>query len=91
MTGKEALEFIKHSKNIDVISNEIKPLKDTTFKLQLDIIEKDLEVLEILKEYLIITDIRIDNLYNKIYLKEMMNNDIKVIKEWLEKENKNER
>ena len=94
MTSEQALAIIKYSKNIDIIANEIKPLKDTTFKLQLDIIEKDLKILSVLKKYVkelnkfAIYDEATNNIttlkiISMIDLRED-NKDYKIIKDWLE-------
>ena len=76
MTSKEALEELKDNFENDVYKVE---------REMLNIVEKDLEVLEILKEY-----IYFDNKDNLIKCKPIEkrweNFDFEILKEWLENE-----
>ena len=74
MTSKEAMAKLKENFENDVYKVERK---------MLDIIEKDLEVLEILRKYIYFD--KKDNYIKMFDIKECITNfDFEIIKEWLE-------
>ena len=79
MNSKQALDYIRHT-------DEWKDYY--SIELELDIIEEDLKILEILKEYIKINDCKFanSNKSNKciiMFIPEMVE-DYRAIKEWLE-------
>ena len=90
MTGKEALEEIKDFSLavFDEDGEEEDCIKFGQSEPNLiEPIERDLEILEILKKYLRVNHlIRTDALDNSIYLDLMLKDDADKIKEWLKNE-----
>ena len=87
MTSKESLELLKCSRHYNIITGEVKKLKDTVFIKCVEKLEKELEVLEILKPML---EIKKGNTWEYLETKHCFfdtQEQIDLIKEWLEDDN----
>ena len=89
MTSREALENIK---NRNIHLNYLKLLDGRNYIKELEIIEKDLEILEILKKYIVYVPSQISGAGIHIAIPETkdignkidVNKDCFIVKEWLD-------
>ena len=79
MTSKEAMAKLKENFENDVYKVE---------REMLNIVDKDLVILEILKEYLYF-DTKDNLMKMRVIAKRWENFDFEILKEWLENENEN--
>ena len=90
MKSKEALQDIRDYHNETVIDNYC-TYTENMFEKQLDTIEKDLDILEILKKHYDVNFLEVSPNYFIAYSVYKDDEDFKKIKEWLDEKEKEER